>query len=90
MGKSKVEATLSWHTPRSTTEVRSFNGLAQFYRKFVRRFSEICAPINDIIKGGMKAKFTWTKAVDDIFEKLKKEVATQPMLVCLVLIICLW
>ena len=62
MDKDKVEAILSWPTPRSTTKVRSFHGLAQFYRKFVRRFSEICAPMMDTIKGGMKIKFMWTKS----------------------------
>ena len=69
MDKSKVEAILSWLTPRSATEVRSFHGLAQFYRKFVSRFSDICAPMNDTIKGGMKTKFTWTKVLDESFEK---------------------
>ena len=51
------------------------------YRKFIRQFSEICEPILDTIKGGMKTKFTWTKVVDESFERLKKEVATQPILV---------
>ena len=52
MDKSKLEAILSWPTPRSTIEVRIFLGLAQFYRIFVRRFSEICAPMNGTIKVG--------------------------------------
>lgn len=47
----------------------------------MRRFSEICAPMNDKIKGGMKTKFVWTKVEDESFERLKKEVATQPILV---------
>ena len=50
MDKDKVEAILSWPTPRFATKVRSFHGLAQLYRKFVRRFSEICAPMMDTIK----------------------------------------
>lgn len=41
MDKDKVEAILSSPTPRSTTEVGRFHGLAQFYSNFVRRFSEI-------------------------------------------------
>ena len=36
MDKEKLEAILSWPTPRSTTKVKIFHGLAQFYRKFVR------------------------------------------------------
>lgn len=43
---------------------KSFRGLAQFYRMFVRRFSEINAPMMDTIKGGMKTKFMWTKSID--------------------------
>ena len=37
--------------------------------------------MNDTIKGGMKTRFTWTKVVDVNFERLKKEVETQPILV---------
>ena len=81
MDKSKVEAILSWPTPRSTTKVRSFHGLAQFYRNFVRRFSEICARMNATIKGCMKEKFTWTKIQYERFERLKKEMKTKLVLV---------
>ena len=81
MDKDKVEAILSWPTPRSTTKLRIFHGLTKFYRKFVRRFSKICAPMMDKIKGGMKTKFVWTKPIDQSFERLKKEVATQLILV---------
>ena len=79
--KDKVEVILSWPTPRSTNEVKSFHGLAQFYRKFLGRFSEICAPMMDTIKGGMKTKFMWTKPTNQSFERLQKEIETQPILV---------
>ena len=68
-----MEEILSWPTPRSSTRVRSFHGLAQL----MRIFSDICATMNDTIKGGMKTKFIWTKDADEIFERLKMEVATQ-------------
>lgn len=81
MDTSKVEAIISWPTPKIASEVRSFHGLAQFYRKFIRGFSEICAPMLATIKGGVKTKFQWTKEENKGFELLKTKVATQPVLV---------
>ncbi|GLJ27821.1 hypothetical protein SUGI_0546000 [Cryptomeria japonica] len=81
MDSSKVEAIISWPTPKTASEVRIFHGLAQFYRKFIRGFSEICAPMLDTIKGGVKTKFQWTKEVQKRFDLLKTKVATQPVLV---------
>jgi hypothetical protein len=67
MDKEKVEAIFNWPTPKTGTEVRSFHGLAQFYRKLIRRFSEICAPVLETIKGGLKTKFIWTKVANEGF-----------------------
>lgn len=80
MDTSKVEAITNWPTPR-TSEVQSFHGLAQFYRKFIRGFSEICAPMLDTIKGGVKTKFQWNKEANKGFELLKQKVATQLVLI---------
>ncbi|GLJ23435.1 hypothetical protein SUGI_0443570 [Cryptomeria japonica] len=81
MDTSKEKAIISWPTPKTTSEVRSFHGLAQFYRKFIRRFSEICAPMFDTIKGGVKTKFQWTKETQRGFDLFKTKVATQSVLV---------
>lgn len=50
MDLKKVAAIVDWPSPKSLFEVRSFHGLVSFYQKFIRNFSEICAPMLDTIK----------------------------------------
>ena len=59
MDPEKVRAIIEWPTPRSATEVRSFHGLANFYRKFIKGFSGICGPITETMRGDRK-EFNWT------------------------------
>ena len=81
MDPSKVKTIIIWQTPRVVGEIQSFHGLATLYRKFIRKFSNICAPILDTIKGGGKTKFEWNNAANKSFEELKQKVAKYPILV---------
>jgi hypothetical protein len=59
-------------------EVRSFLGLAGYYRKFIPNFSKIAKPITVVLKKGNK--YVWSDACDETFENLKKLLTTSPVL----------
>ena len=56
----KVEAILNWKPPTSVTEIRSFLGLAGYYRKFVEGFSKIAAPLTRLTR--KEEPFLWSEA----------------------------
>ena len=47
---TKIEAVVNWKPPRSVTEVRSFSGLAGYYRRFVKRFSVIASLLTKLLR----------------------------------------
>ena len=75
----KVRAVVDWPRPQAVKDVRSFLGLASFYRRFIRGFSAIARPLTDLTKA--KAKWTWGNEEETSFRRLKVALATAPVLV---------
>ena len=73
MDLEKVKAILEWPTPENVGEVRSFHGLASFYRKFIKNFSVVCNAMTETMRGDKK-EFKWTHGDDKSFETLKQKV----------------
>ncbi|GJR91461.1 RNA-directed DNA polymerase [Tanacetum coccineum] len=67
MNPAKVEAIISWPTPSTIHDIRSFYGLASFYQRFIRNFSSIIAPLTECMKGG---RFMWTSEAAKAFDIL--------------------
>ena len=76
--QQKVEAILNWKPPTSVTEIRSFLGLAGYYRKFVEGFSKIAAPLTRLTR--KEEPFLWSEACQQSFDELKRRLTSAPVL----------
>jgi hypothetical protein len=74
----KIEAIKSWPIPATLTQLRSFLGLARFYRHFVRDFSTIAVPLNDLMKKGVP--FYWCATQEHSFNTLIDKLTHAPLL----------
>ena len=75
---AKVEATVSWKPPQNVIEVRSFLGVAGYYRRFVKGFSVIASTLTKLLWKWVK--FEWDDKCQSSFEQLKKILVEAPML----------
>ncbi|XP_057493150.1 uncharacterized protein LOC130778637 [Actinidia eriantha] len=76
---SKIEAVMNWERPKTVFEIRSFLGLAGYYRRFVEDFSRLAAPMTRLTRKGIR--FVWNDACEHSFQELKKRLTTAPILV---------
>ncbi|XP_071677276.1 uncharacterized protein [Lolium perenne] len=75
---SLIKSIMDRKPPTNPTEVRSFLGLAGYYRKFVEGFSSIAKPMTMLLKKGKK--FEWTEQCEASFQELKKRLVSAPIL----------
>ena len=78
---AKIEAVMKWEPSKNVTEVRSFPGLAGYYRRFVEGFSKLVMPMTRLIKKG--EKLLWTPERELVFHNLKEKLTTTPVLIIL-------
>ena len=74
----KVEAVANWGQPTTVTEVRSFLGLAGYYRRFIEGFSKIAGPLHCLTR--KEVKFEWTDRCEGSFQTLKEKLTSAPVL----------
>lgn len=78
---SKLQAVQQWPVPTTVQAVQRFLGFANYYRRFVKGYSTIAAPLTDLTKQGTgSAPVTWTPAADAAFAALKQALTSPPVL----------
>ena len=75
---SKVKDVLDWVAPTTVFEIRSFLGLAGYYRRFIEGFSKIVKPMTELLK--KDKKYEWTENCKKSFNKLKTILTSAPVL----------
>ena len=74
----KIEAVKSWPSPTNIKEVRSFLGLASYYRRYIKGFADVARPLHRLTE---KARaFLWDEECEDAFQTLKDKLQQAPIL----------
>ena len=78
--QEKIQAILNWPPPKTLLDLRGFFEFCSYYRWFVKRFSQLSAPLMDLTK---KGSFQWSKQAQQTFENLKEVMSSCPVLALL-------
>lgn len=78
----KVASMVNFSRPKTTTEIKRFTGMCSWYRRFIKDFSTLLSPINDLLKGKKKGQhIKWTDEAEAAFIKVKELLVSAPILV---------
>jgi hypothetical protein len=75
---AKITAVMRWEVPKTPTEIRSFLGLAGYYRRFIKDFSRIALPLTKLTK--KSTAFSWGEGQQKSFEELRRRLCEAPVL----------
>ena len=78
---AKIEAVINWNQPKTVTKVRSFLGLARYYRRFVEVLARLAGLLTALTY--KDHRFVWTEGCEQSFQELKRRLTTAPMLIIL-------
>uniref|UniRef100_A0A4W5Q2M8 Reverse transcriptase RNase H-like domain-containing protein n=1 Tax=Hucho hucho TaxID=62062 RepID=A0A4W5Q2M8_9TELE len=79
MESDRISAVRNWPTPTTVKEVQRFLGFANYYRRFIRGFGQVAAPITSLLKGG-PVRLRWSAEADRAFGRLKDLFTSAPVL----------
>ncbi|KAJ9544243.1 hypothetical protein OSB04_023950 [Centaurea solstitialis] len=75
---AKIEAVMNWEIPKAPTEIRSFLGLAGYYRRFIQDFSKIAVPLTRLTK--KSEPYVWGSEQQKAFDTLRQKLCEAPVL----------
>jgi hypothetical protein len=78
MDPIKISGIKDWPTPKTVKDVRSFLGFCNFYRPFIRGFTTVAHPLNELTQ--KDAPWTWETRQQQVFATLKHQVTSEPIL----------
>jgi hypothetical protein len=91
---AKVKELVVWSIPTTVTEIRSFLGVAGYYRRFIEEFSKIAKPMTSLLEKGRE--FKWDEKYQDSFNQLKLRLMSPQCWLCkiyrrnLIFIVIMW
>src|SRR5271169_4111306 len=79
MDPTKLRGIRDWPIPTTVKQVRAFLGFGNFYRRFIKKFSDLARPLNNLLKKDVK--FEWTEETQTAFDTLKRKFTEEPVLI---------